>query len=132
MQQKTIKVLGLGLNGIITSISLASKKIKVQIIERYKTSSNNQLNDNRNISLTIKSRNFFEKIGLWENIKSNCSEVKDIYVIDNKDPNFLHFENDKNNDDVIGYMIPYSVLFKTIFDIAANNEFIEIIYSVRM
>ncbi len=128
MQQKTVKVLGLGLNGIITAISLANKKINVRIIEKFKTSSNNQLNDNRNISLTLNSRNFFEKIELWDKLKENCSEVKDIYVIDNKSPNFLHFENDKS-DGVLGYMIPYSILFKTIFDIASKNEFIEIVYS---
>ena len=128
MQQKTVKVLGLGLNGIITAISLANKKTNVKIIEKFKTSSNNQLNDNRNISLTLNSRSFFEKIELWDKLKENCSEVKDIYVIDNKSPNFLHFENDKS-DGVLGYMIPYSILFKTIFDIASKNEFIEIVYS---
>lgn len=129
MPKKTVKVLGLGLNGIITAISLASEKINVKIIEKFKTSSNNQLHDNRNISLTLKSKNFFEKIGIWDELKNHCSEVKDIYVVDNKNPQFLHFENDKNTESVLGYMIPYSSLFKVALDIANKNEFIEIIYS---
>jgi len=102
-QNQSIVILGCGLSGIITALSFASKGLKTLLLER----SNMKFPpDQRNTGFTIRSKNFFKEIGLWDALEPHVGPMNDIYILDNKAPESLHF----CDSGPLGYMIENSQL----------------------
>lgn len=118
MSENNISILGAGLNGMIASLALARYSVSSTIFEK----TNLQFeSDQRNLALTIKSKAFLEKIGLWSTIEEFISPINDIYVLDNKSPQLLHLSDKKTSEGALGYMIESHNLRKIVSD-AVNNE----------
>lgn len=118
-----IIILGAGLNGMIASLALAYKDISSTILEKTDL---NFLQDQRNLAITVQSKDFFTKIGLWNEIEEYTSPINDIYVLDNKSPQLLHLSAKKAPHDILGYMIESHNLRKIITNAVNNNPLISL------
>lgn len=100
--QKNIVILGAGLSGMITAIAFAHQHIKVVLLEK---SSMQFPLDQRTTALTNTSKAFFTEIGIWNELQQYVSPIQDIYVLDNKAPQMLHFAEKESRQDALGYMV---------------------------
>lgn len=132
MTSNSAVILGCGLSGSIMALSLAKFGIQCKIIESKNIEDPSFCNDIRTIALTANSRSLFESIDIWESLSSDISIVKDVYVVDNKSSQMLHFASQLINTSNIGYMIKASDLKKNLLKkLKENEKFIQIIHSTN-
>ena len=125
-----IVILGCGLSGMITALALAKYDIPSTIVEAQST---NQefFDDIRTTAINAASRNTLEKIGVWQKLLELCGPINDIYVVDNKAPEMLHFLIEDNScNKKMGYLIENTkfefLKMETPFSIPANYTKTEI------
>ncbi|MES2214925.1 MAG: FAD-dependent monooxygenase [Pseudomonadota bacterium] len=100
--QKDIVILGSGLSGMIAAIAFAHMGSRVVLLER----SNMQFPlDQRTTALTNASKKFLSEIGIWKDLEHCISPIRDIYVLDDKAPQILHFSERESKQEALGYMI---------------------------
>ena len=88
-----IIILGCGLSGMITALSLANSGFRVTILESNSITEQSFFSDPRTTAITALSKAFFKQIGLWDSIEHISGPIKDIYVVDNKSPQMIHFDS---------------------------------------
>lgn len=130
-------ILGLGLSGMITALAFAHYQIPVIIVESRSVGTEGFFDDVRTTALTAFSRGFLQKIGIWEEINDLCGPIHDIYVVDNKAQDMIHFTNDTQPlEDVketplMGYLIQNTAFKKYLYNLVKVNKFITIIDDVK-
>ena len=84
-------VIGAGLIGSLTALSLLKKKFSVLVIDKNKDIPK----DTRTLAVNANSKDFLKKIGVWNKVKSEPEPIKKIVIKDyiNKQP--LVFDNPK-------------------------------------
>ena len=122
-----IVILGCGLSGMLTSLSLASIGIPSIILETADCSGKKFLTDIRTTALTTASKEFLIKLDLWPVIDAIASPILDVYVVDNKSPKMLHFAQDSIDEEALGYMVKNSEFKKILLDAVQNNHLITLI-----
>lgn len=127
MQQKRIVILGSGPAGMLMALSLAKCGINSIIIEVSKVGTVNHLEDPRTIALTLASKEFLDKIGLWSLISEAATQILDVYVVDNKSPKMLHFSQQTSGTEALGYMVKNSDLKKILLQAVRENSKISLI-----
>lgn len=120
----TIIITGAGLSGMITALAFASKNIKTTILESQSIDDEKFYSDLRTTALTPASRQFLNNINIWAEIETISSKMLDIYVVDNKAPEILHFFKDK---EALGYIVKNSEFKKLLASIVKSSPFITII-----
>lgn len=123
-----ITIIGCGLGGMITALSLATRGINSTIIERQNINDQSFFNDIRSTALTDSSKKFFEMIGIWESIIKIAGPINDIYVADNKASQMLHFASQELEDgQVMGYLVENKDFKKALLTRVLTNKHITII-----
>jgi 2-octaprenyl-6-methoxyphenol hydroxylase len=123
-----ICILGCGISGMITALGFAKNKIKVTIIEAKNIQDERFFEDIRTTALTDYSKNYFESIDLWPSLAKLVGPINDIYVVDNKAPEMLHFgSRDLPENGVMGYLIQNKDFKKALLAEVTGNPYINII-----
>lgn len=123
-----ITITGCGLSGMISALALASNNIPSTIIERKSSKDKDFFSDIRTTALTDSSRKFFEEIGIWNSISDFVGPINDIYVVDNKSPEMLHFASSElDNDEIMGYLIQNTDFKKKLYELVSSNKLINVI-----
>lgn len=117
-----IIIVGANFTGLFTAISL-SKLGKSCILVDKNDISLPIINDGRAIALSYGSKEFFEKIGIWNHFVEYAGEIKEIRVTDQYSPLFLHFDNSCT----LGYIIESLNLQKIAYELALNDPNINIL-----
>ena len=127
-----IVILGCGLSGMITALALAKYNICNTIVEAQTTTNPEFFNDIRTTAINASSRNIFEKIGIWQELLELCGPINDIYVVDNKAPEMLHFLiEDTSKNRKMGYLIENTKLKKCLYDLVKQNKFITVLDNIK-
>jgi 2-octaprenyl-6-methoxyphenol hydroxylase len=123
-----IVILGAGYTGLITALALAHYGIRTKVIERS-LCDENFFNDPRTTSINLHSCAFLTRLNLWEELRHLVSEIRRIYVVNNKGSDMIDFSHQACSDHTLalGYMICNSDLKKHLYHQAAQNSLIEII-----
>jgi 2-octaprenyl-6-methoxyphenol hydroxylase len=120
-------IVGCSYNGMLTALFLAANGIKSTIIEKRKCDES-FFYDPRTTSITAGSKEFFDHLGIWSQLEPYVSPIDQIYVLDNKSPTQIHFDNSEvDNASHLGHMIPNYYLKQTLYSIVSQNKLIEII-----
>ncbi len=128
---KNIAITGAGLSGLITALRIASAEFKVTIFEKLDISSESFFQDIRTTAINAGSRDFFEKLGLWEQLGKVSAKINDIYVVDNESEDMIHFDSNFNDDERrMGYIIENIPFKKILLEAAKKHPNIEICDSV--
>lgn len=124
-----IIILGCGISGMIAALGLAKSKIKVTIVEAKDTKDERFFEDIRTTALTDYSKNYFESIDIWPVLAKFVGPIRDIYVVDNKAPQMLHFGSQDlvGENAVMGYLIQNKDFKKALLEAVINNPYINII-----
>lgn len=132
IDNNNVVILGSGISGMITALSLAKNKIKSTIIERKSAKDIDFFNDVRTTAINLSSRKIFEDIGIWQELSNLCGPINDIYIVDNKAPEILHFtKNTISENKTMGYLIENTEFKKCLYTLIQGNEFITILDNVN-
>lgn len=82
-------VIGAGLIGSLTAISLLKNKYKVLVIDKNKQ----YPKDNRTLAVNANSKDFLVSLGLWNKLKANPEPINKIEISDTINQSPLIFEN---------------------------------------
>lgn len=121
-----IIILGCGLNGIITALALAHYGIESTIIEK-KDLTNITCLDPRTTAITYNSQLFLQRIGIWEAVKQHAANINEVYVVDNKSDQMIHFHTQNYHFDNLGCMITNSVFYTSLMQLINNHPLINVI-----
>ena len=123
-----ITITGCGLSGMISALALASNNIPSTIIEKKSYKDKSFFSDVRTTALTDSSRKFFEEIRIWGKISDFVGPINDIYVVDNKSPEMLHFaSSDLEDGEIMGYLIQNTDFKKILYELVSSNKLINVI-----
>ncbi|MGV2432021.1 MAG UNVERIFIED_CONTAM: FAD-dependent monooxygenase [Rickettsiaceae bacterium] len=120
MKKNNIIVLGCGITGMITALSLAKHDIPVTIVESS-TSQKFPL-DVRTTTFTNHSKRFLEEVGIWNIFENNIGLLHDIYIVDSESPKMLHLEREDNIPK--GYVIENMLIKERLYDAVTTNALI--------
>jgi 2-octaprenyl-6-methoxyphenol hydroxylase len=127
-----IIILGCGLSGMITALALAKYNISTTIIEAKSTSDDNFFDDIRTTAINSASKEFCDKIGVWRELSKLCGLINDIYVVDNKAPEILHFAaNSTPENKIMGYLVENTEFKKCLYNLVQENKFINILDNIN-
>lgn len=128
MKNLGITILGCGLSGMITSLAFSAKGIKTTIIEARNTQEPFFFNDIRTTALTAFSKKIFQEINIWEEIAKILEPINDIYVVDNKAPEIIHFDSlEFTKSEIMGYLAENSKFKRALFECVLKNSMISIL-----
>ncbi len=91
-------IVGGGLIGCLTALSLLKKKFKVLVIDKGDLS----INDSRTLAVNAKSRDFLKNLNLWNNLRQ-IQPIKNIYIKDYINSKDLIFENKEEDMGTVIY-----------------------------
>ena len=91
-------IIGAGLIGSLTAISLLKKNYKVLVLEKNKSIGN----DRRTLAVNANSRDFLKSLGLWSKISKNVEPIDKIIIKDFINEDKLTFDN---HDEPMGSVI---------------------------
>ena len=91
-------IVGAGMIGCLTALSLLKKKFKVLVIDKGDLS----INDTRTLAVNAKSRDFLKKLNLWNELKQ-AQPIKNIYIKDHINSEELIFENKEEDMGTVIY-----------------------------
>lgn len=110
--KQPILIIGANLTGLAVALALSHLNQPSIIIERKpKLVADNQ-NDGRAIALSYGSKQIFEEIGLWNQLRKFAGEINQIRVTDQLSPLFLHF----NNNSTLGYLVESDDIVRVLFE----------------
>ena len=111
-----ILIVGGGLSGLLSAYALSLTNLKIIIIDAGDFDINKKyLSDLRTTAVAEGSKDFFEKIFIWQKIKKYAEPIKTIKVFDRTVKNKLFFENATKGKN-LGYVIQNSIIRKTIIN----------------
>lgn len=134
--KEEIIILGAGISGMIAALSFAAKNKKIIILESKSTKDERFFVDPRSTAITASSKEYFKEIGLWDDIEKISGPIRDIYVVDNKSPNMIHFDSkdieqhtkdSKSTESHMGYMLLNVEFRKLLFKLITQNKNITIL-----
>lgn len=128
MMHSKINIIGCGLSGMITALSLAKRGINSTIIEKNNVNDPSFFNDVRTTAITSSSKYFFQSIGIWTEIEQYVGAINEIYVADNKSELMIHFSSHMlENEEIMGYIVENKDFKKCLLELARANSYIKII-----
>ena len=114
MEKQKICIIGTGLTGLITALSLSKLNLSIDLIG---SNLKQNFSDNRTLAISEDNLNFLKEKMLFDSKKIKfwpCSKVE-LYSENKKDRFYKLFEIKKNNRQML-YMIKNSNLMKYVFE----------------
>ena len=124
INSNNIIILGCGFSGMLTALAFAEVGIGSTIIESKSVNDPLFFHDIRTTALTDASREFLEDLSLWEQLKTIAGPITDIYVVDNKAPEMLHFASRQVKTEALGYIVKNSDFKKLLLSAINKNPLI--------
>lgn len=90
-------IVGAGLIGSLTAITLIKKKFKVIVIDKNRF----KYNDNRTLAVNANSRDFLKSINLWSKLSEKFEDINKIVIGDYINSESLHFSDKEAMGSVI-------------------------------
>ncbi len=120
-----IAIIGSGLTGLCTSISLSRIGYKIALVDPMKFEALRISNrDTRTTALSLKTVNFFRKIKIIKHFEKNLCPINNI-IVQEPSANALSHINGKNKTSTLGFMIQNKILIKSLVEIAKTEKNIE-------
>ncbi len=99
-----INIIGGGLIGLSTALSLSNLGYKITVIEKKGVINAKNHKDTRTIAISEGTKKFLQHINLWQNLKKFAQPINKIKVIDRNLTNKLEFDNNRRKSN-LGYII---------------------------
>ena len=128
MMNNKVVIAGCGLSGMIAALSFAAYGINTTLVEVRNVSKEGFPHDPRTTALNSNACDFFQKIKIWDQISTKAGRIDDIYVVDNKSNDMLHFTPKiMNNKKIMGHIIENDLFKNLLFNLVLENKHISLI-----
>ena len=110
-------VAGGGLNGMLLGVACAGAGLQVAVIDRQDPAAMLEDRfDGRASAIAYGSRLVFDGIGLWPDVAAEAEPIREIRVVDDESPLFLHYDHRELSEDTpLGYIVENRVLRRALF-----------------
>ena len=121
-----INIIGGGLIGAASAISLSKLGYKITVLEKNPAfSPKKKYKDNRTVAISEGTKFFFDRLDLWKEIKNFSQPIKKISVIDRNTSNILEFDNERRTSN-LGYIVKNTDLLNVLYNKINKQKNIEI------
>ena len=121
-----IVIVGSGLVGLVAAHCLSSLKYNIALVDKKDLREQKyQKKDIRTVAISEGSKQFLEKLRLWDKIKKNAEPIKKIKVVDRNPSNHILFENCDNRKK-LGYVIENSIFSNTLLKAIKTKKNVKI------
>lgn len=123
-----IAIVGGGLNGIAMASAVASRGLKVVLIDQnlLKTRLATRC-DGRGIAFAGFSKKILEKYGIWQNFDCSYGTIDKVVVSDGIEPFLLKLDNELVENEALGYLIESDDLLQQLYAYATQHTDLTII-----
>jgi len=123
-----VTIIGGGMIGASMACALSTLPIKIAIIEAFPFRSNNQPSyDARSIALAYGSKNIFETLGIWKNLKNDASPINHIHISNQHEFGVTRLNAKDEKLDALGYVIENRVLGNALLEKIQQQKNINLI-----
>ena len=125
-----INIIGGGLVGAASALALSDLGFSITVLDK-KPNLNNRKNydDIRTVAISEGTKEFLEKIKVWNEIHPYSQPIKKIKVIDRKVPNSLEFDNLRRNAN-LGYIVKNTHLLDVFYTKLKLKKNVKIINNI--
>ncbi len=123
-------IVGAGLVGSALAVRLSQLGIKVQLLERgpfAKPTAKDGINDGRTIAVTLGSKRFLEKCGLWHDLEPTSQRINYIRVFEQGFAWTLDYDYQKLGSEPMGYIIEFDRLTAALYDAVQKADLVDIV-----
>ena len=122
MPKQHIIVVGSGLVGATFIAAAKHLNCRITLLERAPV---NQAHDERPISLSYPTIILLQNLGLWSLLVKHATPILQVHVSEQGRLGSLLLKASDSQHDALGYVIPYHLLEKTLYDHAAQRDCVE-------
>lgn len=109
-----VTIIGSGFVGTLSAIMLSHQKIPIRVIDKLSLAEQlSKPSDGRAISITLGSKDIFDRMGLWEALAPHAQPLTNVYTVDGGGAAVNINESDLNNSP-LGYMVDSKILKDTL------------------
>ena len=127
-----IIVIGGGLIGAATALSLSSLGFKITLIEKNPEYNTKKIhNDKRTVAISEGTKLFLTKLGIWKKLNSFSEPIKNIKIIDRSISNVLDFDNLRRKSN-LGYIVKNKKILDVLYNHILKENNIEVINDVLL
>ncbi len=114
-----VTIVGGGLIGLATAYALSKLGLTVVVLEKKLLSNQKyKKNDIRTVAISEGTKDFLNKLSIWEKLEKHAEPIKKIKVVDRKLTNQLNFDNLRRKSN-LGYIVKnqsiLNIFYKEIF-----------------
>jgi 2-octaprenyl-6-methoxyphenol hydroxylase len=123
-------IVGAGLVGAALAIRLSQLGIKVKLLERSaftNPTANKGINDGRTIAVTLGSKRFLEKCGLWQVLEPTAQRINYIRAFEQGSAWTLDYDYQELGNEPIGYIIEFDRLTEALYGGVQSAEMVEVV-----
>jgi len=101
-----VVIVGAGMVGASLACALAPSGLRIAIIEAVTLKNDHQPSyDDRGLTLSPSSKRILEYIGVWQNLQSCITPIRNIHVSEQGRFGFTHLNAAETEDDELGYVV---------------------------
>ncbi len=127
-----INIIGGGLIGAATALSLSSLGYKITVLEKGPAHKfNNSSKDKRTVAISEGTKLYLEKIGIWNEVNKFSEPIKKIKIIDRRPNNLIDFNNKRRNSN-LGYIAKNKKILDVIYKHLNKNPNIQIFNETKI
>ena len=131
-KKENIVIVGAGLTGLALCNLLKGTNTSLSVLDSQPKSFYKKIDSDRNIVLSNTSMLIFKNIGIWEEIKKYCAEVKNIHISKKNIFGSTLVKSSDENLDALGYQIPIKHLIKILYKNIESEENIKFLNEARV
>ena len=118
-------IIGGGLSGMTTAVSLAQTGIPVALVDKQSAyASAGEHGDGRTTAIAYSSKNMLEALGVWANLDEHAEPILDIRISEENSHKFLHYNHCDVGDHPLGFIVENTLLKKALFNRVINHDLI--------
>lgn len=123
-----IVIVGGGMVGASLAIALSPLKLNIALVDAFEHNSTKQPSyDDRSIALSYGSSLIFKGMRLWDSLKENTTEIKQIHVSDRGHFGAARLTAKKEKVPALGYLVESRLLGQQLFNALAESNVEQII-----
>ena len=128
-----ITIIGGGLIGLFLAPILAKLNFKVALVDKEKMAQKTNIeNDSRTIAISLGTKLFLEKYGIWKKISRYAEPINQIEVLNRESNSNIFFNNNNDSKSPMGFIVENKIIKKILIEKIKSTKNINIFDSTEI
>lgn len=134
LHKTEVVIIGGGLVGMATALSLAKAGINVVMLEAKLPDSSmiHSSYDSRTLVVNPASEQFWQQLGIWQSVEGSATKINQVHVSSKGQFGRVLFDKDELEVPVLGHVVEANVLGAVLWDKVRNNNHVAVIAPAQM